>query len=335
MPLAVPPEDEAEEEAMFAAAMKASLQQAASDAVAQDGDSAILPARSVLAHVPAPPPSGEEGRPLAIIRLGSEVDFYYYGCEGVADLGWGCSYRCCQMIVSSAAAHLHRSSSGAASAGGATQAMAVPTIVRIQECLASLPGRPFTEEQVGSTTWIEPPDVGAFLRAHHIPIASAESEVRVADVTALSALCAELWGHFGHAAAEPWRAPVMIDDSMFSYCICGVAAEALEAGTEETWVLVLDPHVSDPTVNGRAPTGITAEHIAACDPAMHKATSSLPAPGLVRWRRFREVFVDGARGSRWMICCPASTPRPPTEAAVQSDDETQGKIHRVDPKFAS
>ena len=124
----------------------------------------------------------------------------------------------------------------------------------------------------------------------------------------------------------------MVDDSMFSYCICGVAAETLGAGAEDTWVLVLDPHVSDPTVNGRAPTGITAEHIAACDPAMHKATSSLPAPGLVRWRRFREVFVDGARGSRWMICRPTSTPRPPTEAAaaaVQSDEETLSSVLAV------
>ena len=301
-----PPTDQDEEEAMIAAAMKLSLDQAASDAKAQPGDPAVVPTPAVIGLFQrrpelVRPATAAGGSPAPALRaqLGSETDYYYYGCAGEADRGWGCAYRCCQMIVSSAARFR--------AADDADAADAPPSISAIQKALAQLPGHAFTEEKVGSTEWIEPPDVAAYLRAHHA-VECAESSARVADGSALAQLCGELWAHFSQEEGA-WRGPVMVDDGQFAYCIGGLADArgaddpAGSAGVEGTWLLVLDPHVSDATAGGQAPAGISAEHIAAPE-SLFKSTAPLPPPGVVRWLSFGEVFVEGSRGSSWMVARP-------------------------------
>ena len=84
---------------------------------------------------------------------------------------------------------------------------------------------------------------------------------------------------------------------------------------------MLDPHVADPQLGGDAPTGVTLEHFTtpptaaaaaaaaatgaarpACVAECFTSTSPLPQPGVVRWLRFDTLFVEGCRGSGWLVC---------------------------------
>ncbi len=352
----------------MAAAMKLSLEQAASDAVAQPGDPAVVPTSGLLGLFAAAAAAGygselstqlrhlvcaagdSEGEvELGHVCVGSDAGYYYYGSSGEADRGWGCAYRCAQMIVDSVTSHVCNSNNGAV-----TKRQQVLSIEGIQRVLATLGERPeFGPEKIGSTTWIEPPDVAAYLLAQH-RVECVQSKVPMAEAAALDAFCSELWKHFNQTSS--WVPPVMIDDSMFAYCIGGVAtttsskaAKAAEAATAaaaaaaaaaavqgiradlsshdhidtpsrspqpsspraSTWLLVLDPHVSDPKLDGQAPSGVTLAHFRkppAADSdgavsAVHfKSTAPLPPPGVVRWLRFDEVLVEGCRGTSWMVC---------------------------------
>lgn len=35
-----------------------------------------------------------------VATVGGKYEFYHYGQEGIADIGWGCAYRSCQTICS-------------------------------------------------------------------------------------------------------------------------------------------------------------------------------------------------------------------------------------------
>ena len=333
--------EEDEEAAMLAAVIKVSLEQAANNAKAQAGDPRVAPTVGLLGMVREAaaaaaaaaeaaagcggageglPAGGSLGHvvqpaglaPLRQVSVGSDAAFFYYGCCGEADRGWGCAYRCAQTIISSVSAE-----------------QSVPSINDIQVALSLLPDgvTAFGPDKIGSTSWIEPPDVAAYLQASH-SIDSVESAVTVSDAEGLEGLCSTLWGHFTGLHAQlaegpaSWVAPVMVDDSMFAYTIAGVASTAavstapsdLEGrAVEHTACLVFDPHVADPTAAGAAPTGLTLEAFAASGEGA-RFTSTAPLPGadlIVRWVSFKDLFVEGARGDTWMVCRPTrlTTPR--------------------------
>lgn len=353
----VPPADAAEEEAMLAAAMKLSLEQAASDAVSQPGDPAVAPTSGLLGLFAAAASAAGDGSEsstslrhlvcalgdskdeveLGHVCVGSDASYYYYGSSGEADRGWGCAYRCAQMIVDSVT--LAPQVCGSTD-GSVTERQRVLSIEGIQRVLATLDERSeFGPDKIGSTTWIEPPDVAAYLLAQH-GVECVQSKVPMSEPAALDSLCIELWQHFNQASSA-WRPPVMIDDTMFAYCIGGVATtsssttavrgiRADQSSDDDidppscsprsssprasTWLLVLDPHVSDPQLDGQAPSGVTLAHFrtppaaefgGTLSAAHFKSTAPLPRPdrsGVVRWLRFDEVLVEGCRSTGWMVC---------------------------------
>jgi hypothetical protein len=244
------PLDASEEDAMIAAAIKLSLEQAASDAMAEPGDPAVAPtarllglfaaaataaavdagetqAATPLLHLLQAAPEGsasEEAQPpveLEQVCIGSDASYYYYGAAGEADRGWGCAYRCAQMIVSSIV--LMPQVCSIAADATVAERQHVPSIEGIQRVLAGLDECAFGPDKIGSTTWIEPPDVAAYLLARH-RVQSVQSEVSLSDRPALVALCRELWTHFrdGSSAVDrpsAWTPPVMVDDATFAYCV--------------------------------------------------------------------------------------------------------------------
>lgn len=241
---------DADEEAQLAEAIKQSLEQAQHDATARPGDPMVLPARGLIELVAVANSSGDAlfrhlqppaGSTLTV-WLCSPSTFYYYGCAGDADKGWGCAYRCAQMMLSSC----HRPAVAEdQSVLSEAEASAEPSIREIQEALAGLDELPeFTQEKVGSTTWVEPPDIAAFLRSRLASMGAVAVAGRFRPRSdELDALCAGLWEHFG--VPQQSRAtlpPVMVDDGMFAYCVGGLAGDRTRA---RTYCLILDPHVAD------------------------------------------------------------------------------------------
>lgn len=119
--------------------------------------------------------------------LGTDrTEYWYYNCshDEVTDSGWGCGYRCLQMVVSSIPDY-----------------GSMPTIGQIQSELAALEVRPPAIE--GSETWIEPPDCSAFLlnssfssaAGWELPSAEVETLHRPRG-QAIEALAKRLWAHF-------------------------------------------------------------------------------------------------------------------------------------------
>ena len=124
--------------------------------------------------------------------LATPTDLIHYECFRDGDGGWGCAYRCLQMILSNllntqtslaspspspspfslsppwysvsaykAIASTYDSPSSSPHPHPSRWEM-IPSIREIQEVLSSL-GRMPTED-IGSSRWIEPPDAGEYLR---------------------------------------------------------------------------------------------------------------------------------------------------------------------------
>jgi hypothetical protein len=177
------------------------------------------------------------------------VHFVHYTCHDENDTDWGCCYRCCQML----ALHL------------LDDDVALPSIAEIQRRLVALEPASWTtstkwtatygEEKIGTSTWIEPPDVAAYLRGVHglestectlrnigrqgqtAAAATAAAAAAVAVVPAtpppdaaeaendlgaseLAAFWETLLAHF---SPDGPQTPIVVDDVTYAYVIAGVA----------------------------------------------------------------------------------------------------------------
>eukprot|EP00750_Incisomonas_marina_P023832 INCI506.2.p1 GENE.INCI506.2~~INCI506.2.p1 ORF type:complete len:408 (+),score=56.78 INCI506.2:364-1587(+) len=169
--------------------------------------------------------------------LVSSCDYIHYECHGLMDTGWGCCYRALQMVL----AHLF----------GDRPAYTLPSITAIQRQLVSLPATlwefptkwteltPSTcpKEQIGSSTWMEPPDAAAFLRGIHGAkcdeltlhdvgrgaVGKCQSDGGSVNDLGASQLL-HLWRRLGeHFSSRGPKTPVMVDDVSYAYIIAGVA----------------------------------------------------------------------------------------------------------------
>ena len=181
-----------------------------------------------------------------------------------------------------------------------------PTIKQIQTALAELGSqglnstllssgisRPhgLLSDDVGTTKWIEPPLVAQLLRTGVLshPVYAVEFVVQRETKGISRKLLAYLSMHFSDSGP---RTPVMCDDAMFAYTICG-----LQLKCSEWQVLVFDPHVTDLTFNSEGLTLKDFEDGGAFDV---RCSSPLQDPGAVRWISFDNFF----NRARWMFCIP-------------------------------
>lgn len=209
--------------------------------------------------------AGEAGRdttvapgrqPTGTVDCGTDATVYYhYGCGTDVDFGWGCGYRCCQMLMSSLG-WVSNSDSGAktnftAGCGGAHTGStgptgpAVPGIQWLQSELAVIGQIP--QSDVGSTRWIDPDNVAALLNhlcatVPHVAQRRFKTiDYDVADSLARDRLTNHLRDHFqARGTAAVPVLPIMIDDGLKSYCVSGVAESGVAGEGME--LLRLDPH---------------------------------------------------------------------------------------------
>ena len=151
------------------------------------------------------------------VYVSSETDYYHYNCNNENDNCWGCAYRCLQMIVD----NMKKQDDSVASK--------VPKILDIQKVLAQV-GCKLTDKDIGSQTWIEPPDLACYLEKELFRKAKS---VRIKASNMLKTFPNQLKKHF-----ETHKTPVMIDDSIKAYVINGVKFEK----NGNVQVLLFDPH---------------------------------------------------------------------------------------------
>eukprot|EP00658_Telonema_sp_P-2_P084920 TRINITY_DN9557_c0_g2_i1.p1 TRINITY_DN9557_c0_g2~~TRINITY_DN9557_c0_g2_i1.p1 ORF type:complete len:495 (+),score=99.63 TRINITY_DN9557_c0_g2_i1:237-1721(+) len=230
-------------------------------------------------------------------RLGlcSDTAFWYYGCAPSADIGWGCAYRCGQMLLDCA---LRRRQ----------EPVCIPSILEIQQSLADLGdkhldpsllsasfGRPhgLRQADVGGQQFLEPPLVAQLLRSGCFgnPLWMVEFEVTATEVaTTDSRLRWYLERHFSDRGP---RTAVMCDDGAFAYTICGLRAK------DQQWqVLLFDPHLVRGLVSGS--DGLTLEQFEDGSAFRVECSSPVFEQGAARWVGFGDLFQH----SRWMLCFP-------------------------------
>ncbi|KAH3742682.1 hypothetical protein Pelo_15926 [Pelomyxa schiedti] len=161
----------------------------------------------------------------------SETDLFHYNCQGFHDCGWGCSYRCCQMVVSNLILQ------------GIIPPEPVKPFPLVTDIILALGKR---MSACGSGEWIEPPDIAKFMKiTYNIsgplgefrihPQSSGNMSVSntVEEISA-PALAARFYTHFKEHAT-----PICIDDRVYAYCVLAVKT------VENTpMLLVFDPHIS-------------------------------------------------------------------------------------------
>jgi hypothetical protein len=161
------------------------------------------------------------------------ASLYHYDVGGEIDRGWGCTYRVLQTIVSNL---VHQRITATTN----KEPLQVPTLKAIQERLVSI-GKE-SAGIVGSRKWLEPHHGTAYLASFGVPCYDTRYKCRGSSKRARRAemkrLQSDLVAHFSKGGPTS-AAPVMIDDSVFNYGICGVATDA----HGNVRVLRFDPHV--------------------------------------------------------------------------------------------
>ena len=218
----------------------------------------------------------------------SSMLLYHYGCGAEIDFGWGCSYRCAQMILSGFP-------------DAATRALADSTTFREMQRRLATHGLIETSD-VGSNKWIDPAHVHVLL----VDLVGADryaGELEVFDfaVADQKLLCqrvvAKLCAHFDHGGL-----PVMLDDGSYSYCIAGVQLEAPPLlHCEKTDV------VGEETFSGNAMLLRFDPHTLGAS-SLEEYRSTCSAVHGARWLPTHEVFkVATSPPKRWMVLWPTST----------------------------
>lgn len=206
-------------------------------------------------HAKAPPIRIGPKELIPQVFLASETDLIHYSCLGEADVGWGCAYRCLQMILSNLFLFDGRNdepTDESQDPRGAARWSAMPNLRSIQVQLFKL--KRLKKRDIGGTTWIEPPDVGCYLRSFGL----AADDVIFRPGKNEEAFKERLIRHF-----EVEGTPVMIDDRVKAYCILGVRLdvpakrkaesemEVRSSAARVTHLLRFDPHVTQYRVPDR------------------------------------------------------------------------------------
>jgi hypothetical protein len=210
-----------------------------------------------------------------------QVVFYHYGVHSEADFGWGCSYRCAQMLASCA-----------------SDSSNVAAVREIQAQLGRIGAIP--ESDVGTHRWIEPSHVSQYLASLGLGMGQEVFEYAVGSSSDMQRLRSSLLLHFD--AEHPL--PVMVDDYTYSYIIAGGALV-----DEEMSVLCFDPHFTKPYTFDDVQRSVKAHLDGAALPTQLCSCNTGEDMHPVGWKSFRKHFgLDGPRQAyrKWSVFWPSS-----------------------------
>ncbi len=208
----------------------------------------------VVAFPTAPPP----GSSISLyIKNGN---YYGYNSESTNDFGWGCAWRCIQMILCCELQRRHEESRMPTfeqlflTCGSKTTLLSLYAALHNlspAEIPASIQTATFAPHDLESG-WAEPfiGQLALFhfglkhqlLAVNSVPFsAHAPAEVFSGNIIEFQDLVKLLTSHFSSPEAGT---PVMIDNGTFAYCIIGIGCSAAPDLTYDFWIA--DPHINPP-----------------------------------------------------------------------------------------
>lgn len=173
--------------------------------------------------------------------MAEALQVHHYGRGDITDdHGWGCVYRCLQMLIST------------------LDAQRVPTMRYLMQFFGTWPL--YQKGERSRRLWLEPPDAARYLWAVHgvratqwlyaAPGRAAPAALRYAPgyyrdtpqasvVSAWDALLRVLRDHFAQS-----RCPVIIDNGTSAYILADVRIDQKDEKNDINPFLIVDPHVT-------------------------------------------------------------------------------------------
>lgn len=162
-------------------------------------------------------------------KITSETDYFHYECLSEYDTGWGCAYRCLQMLLN----NFKRKN-----IGSLTPTFQEPTIFEMQQKLAVLNTENyFNFSDIGGSRWIGGHEIAPYLREYGIN-SEVGDEIVIGEMAGET--ISRFWAHF--RSVDP--SPVIFDDGKKTKLICGVRKRC-EDDDSQIEVLIFDPHHSE------------------------------------------------------------------------------------------
>eukprot|EP01095_Lingulamoeba_sp_RSL-Kostka_P018177 TRINITY_DN985_c1_g3_i1.p1 TRINITY_DN985_c1_g3~~TRINITY_DN985_c1_g3_i1.p1 ORF type:complete len:398 (+),score=136.89 TRINITY_DN985_c1_g3_i1:42-1196(+) len=175
-------------------------------------------------------------------KLSSSTDYYHYECLCEPDTGWGCTYRCLQMLMSNLRLK------GSTVKKGEDEVFEVePSVYEIQTVLSKAETENyFNETDVGGGKWIGPGEMSGYFKYFNYDSFYITDELTMEFKeqvqTVENDLFLRLSEHFTNA-----RTPITVTNGKKTYSIAGVRKK-LKPNSDEIIgidVLLLDPHFSE------------------------------------------------------------------------------------------
>ena len=173
------------------------------------------------------------------------LQVHHYGKGDVSDdNGWGCVYRCLQMLIST------------------IDKNKIPTMRRLMQFFGTWPL--YTKGERSQRLWLEPPDAARYLWAVHgiratqwlyLPSLSARRpsamlryapqyyrDTPQADILRdWDGMLRALRAHFAQS-----RCPVVVDNGTSAYILADIQDDRVDEDGDHTPFLIVDPHVTSP-----------------------------------------------------------------------------------------
>jgi hypothetical protein len=248
------------------------------------------------------------------------IVYYHYTTDDERDDGWGCAYRCLQMVLSSYWASersatpphsrlLHLSPLPPALAATAASSSStppswhqqhdathqityidasgtirqMPSLWEIQQRLAlqvDTRGR-FTPQHIGSCKWIEPFDICAFVRQYGMSAARFSIE-QVFDTRCTTQANADVVRALIQHFTER-KTAVVIDDLVKAYVLGGIAylpPLPSSLSPSDVWLLLFDPHFGGPVSYSDIEQALTTEQSLATTTTTTTTTTTKRSAGI-------------------------------------------------------
>ena len=254
------------------------------------------------------------------LLLPTDADYIHYMTYNISDFGWGCCYRCLQMIL----LQMHRTELNAST-------FSLPSITDIQHMLVQL--NRMKPEKVNSTCWIEPPDCAAVLEEIYSIPTIQHTLIDIGTTTqgneSFIQFYKTLKQHFSSSLGGS-NTPIICDDVTYAYVITGLAVsntpveltEEIKLDLEElefkfnkghellhAWVLLFDPHSYESVELSDYMNGTAWKY-------QSKSPANKIVPGGARWVPMLPLFW---KRTKWMITMPQSQAKKDTQETIQTD----------------
>ena len=170
----------------------------------------------------------------------TKTDYFHYECLSEYDTGWGCAYRCLQMLLNNLKKRNINSN--------LTPSFIEPSIFEIQKQLTNVNTEGYFKiTDIGTSRWIGPYEISPYLFELFGVISEVGNEVIDPNGSNLDTI-KRFWSYFDRSEGEEIPSPVVIDNGIKTKNILGIRRKSSGKSDEELLdsdLLLFDPHYSE------------------------------------------------------------------------------------------